>query len=810
MLPQEQLTPVVTSVHGGFPSSLTSLIGRETDVAAVLASLGEHARLVTLTGPGGVGKTRLALRIGEEAASGFANGVVFVSLAMLTTPDLVLPTIAWALGLRDAGDQPLLEVVARFLHRAHLLLVLDNFEQVLPAAASVATLLARCPGVDALVTSRAPLRVTGEQRFSVAPLALPPPMRVGGRGDAALTAAAASPAVQLFVARAQGVDPTFVLHARNAETVAAICRRLDGLPLAIELAAARAYLLEPSELLSRLRPALPHLDGGPSDAPDRLRTMRNAIAWSFDLLTAEEQRLFRRLGVFAGGFTLEAAESVAAGRRGAGAPGPREDDDPASSASIPRWHLEGTPLTPFNLIASLVDASLLRRTVAQGESRFAMLETIREFALESLESSGEAESARRAHALWCVRLAEDVLAHIHGPEGPAALDRLETEHDNLRAALSWTIAAGETELALRLAYAAWRLWWMHSLLEEGRTWLERALALPDTGPATTALRPMTQVAAGYFARVQGDYARASALGVEALALAQQTGDAHGASGALHLLSLTATDCGNLAEAQAHLEAGIAIDRSVDYAHGVAFGLSNLGDVALARGLLDDAAAFADEALAIWRDRGDAWSVAWAQIGCGRIARAQGDPARAVSLVCDGLATCAKLGDKEIAARGISELAAIAAERGELRLAARLYGSVAALREAIGAPLAPTERAGHDEAVDAIRAGLLGNAFAAAWEAGRALSLDQAVTEAAALTHAASRTNGNGASATDLLTSRQHEVLRLLARGWSDKEIAAVLFISSRTVSAHVATILTKLGAPSRSAAVAIAVRDCLV
>jgi DNA-binding NarL/FixJ family response regulator len=266
----------------------------------------------------------------------------------------------------------------------------------------------------------------------------------------------------------------------------------------------------------------------------------------------------------------------------------------------------------------------------------------------------------------------------------------------------------------------------------------------------------------------------------------------------------------LAVAQAHLEAGIAIDRSVDYAHGVAFGLSDLGDVALARGRLADAAAYADEALAIWRDRGDAWSVAWAQIGCGRIARAQGDPARAVSLVCDGLTACAKLGDKEIAARGISELAAIAAERGELRLAARLYGSVAALREAIAAPLAPSERASYATAVDAIRAGLPGNAFAAAWEAGRALSLDQAVAEVAALVPAVSTTDGNGATAADPLTARQREILRLLVDGLTDKEIAAALGITRRTAGYHVATIRAKLNAPSRTAAATIAMRDHLL
>jgi DNA-binding CsgD family transcriptional regulator len=266
----------------------------------------------------------------------------------------------------------------------------------------------------------------------------------------------------------------------------------------------------------------------------------------------------------------------------------------------------------------------------------------------------------------------------------------------------------------------------------------------------------------------------------------------------------------LAEAQAYIEAGIAIDRSVTYDHGVAHGLSDLGDIALAQGRLADAAALAEEALAIWRGRGDAWCVARAQIGCGRIAHAQGDRARAVGLVGEGLVGCAKLGDKETAARGLSELAAIAAERGELRLAVRLYGSVAALREAIGAPLAPADRAGHDAAVGAVRASLTSDAFAVAWAEGRALSLDQAVAEVTALDHEARTTDGNRATAADFLTPRELEVLRLLAKGWSDKEIAAALGIGRRTVSSHVATIRAKLNAPSRSAAAAIAARDRLV
>ena len=812
--PQPTPAPAGYTGGAGLPAPLTSFIGREPEIAAIVGLLRRgNTRLLTLTGPGGVGKTRLALRVGEEAAAAFADGAVFVSLATITDPNFVLPTVARALGLREDATQPISAVLAEFLRPRRLLLIIDNFEQVRSAAANLAALLAACPDLVILVTSRAPLHIAGEQCVPVAPLALPDPVAVDARPAPSSMSAqiAASPAVQLFVDRARAVDPGFVLDETNAAPVAAVCRRLDGLPLAIELAAARTHLLAPSELLAHLHPALLILDGGPDDAPDRLRTMRDAIAWSYELLPAEEQRLFRRLGVFVGGFTLEAAEWVADASQESGVRS--QESSVGATLASPAAPASGYPNpqpATLDLVASLVDTSLLRRAAMQGVSRFTMLETIREFALERLEANGEAEAARREHVLLYVRLTEDARARIHGPEGANVLDRLEAEHGNLRAALFWTIAAGETELALRLSYAAWRLWWMRSHLEEGRTWLERALALPDNGPTTAVLRPKTQIAAGYFARVQGDYARAAELGKEALALAEQFRDAHDASGALHLLSMTATDRGELAEAQSLLETGIAIDRSVDYEHGVAFGLSDLGDVALAQGRLADAAALADEAMAIWRARGDAWSVAWALIGCGRIARAQGDQTRALSLVAEALTGSAKLGDKEIAARGSSELAAIAAERGDLRLAARLYGAVAALREAIGAPLAPTERAVQEAAVAGIRAGLASGAFAAAWEEGRALSLDQIVAEVATLDGEANATVGNRASVPDLLTPREREVLRHLVQGWSDKEIAAALGIGRRTVSTHVAAVRNKLGASSRSAAAAIAARDRLI
>lgn len=795
-----RLRPIArTRQPGRPPSAPNALIGREGDVATARAMLVERGvRLLTLTGPGGVGKTRLAMQIAHEVADAFVDGVVFVSLAAITDPALVLPTVMRTLGLRQGDGRVPAEVVADMLCELRLLLVLDNFEQVRPAAREVSALLEACPGVSVLVTSRVRLHLSGEQRVPVTPLALPLAHRPGNGTQRHLVEAAnESPAVQLFVVRAQAVDPGFALGPENAAAVAAICQQLDGLPLAIELAAARGVLLSPNEILARLHPALQLLTGGPDDAPNRHQTMREAIAWSFGLLSPHEQTLFQTLAVFQGGFTLDEVEGLlqyllADDGGDAGNTSP-ETAPPAGST--------------FESLASLVETSLLQRTLSSSGARFGMLETIREFAQEQLEASGDGEGVRRAHARYFAHVTEEARARIHGPEGASVLDRLEIEHDNLRAALAWTIDANEVKLALRLTQAAWRFWWMRSHLDQGRAWLERVVAMPDTDREMASLRALTMVAAGYFARIQGDYARASELGEAALAVAHDINDAYSASSALHLLSLTATDRGELGEACAHLEAGIAIDRSAGYTHGVAYGLSDLADVALVQGKSDDAAQFANEALAIWQAQGDAWGVARAQVGRGKIARAQGDGSRAVSHICESLKACITLGDKEIAARGISELAVIAVERGDLQLAAQFCGSVAALRDAIGAPVALAERASHEALVARIRAGLPANVFSSAWEVGFASSLEEVVTTVAAYVTSEGSPPTGKFSARNLLTPREREVLEHLARGWSDKEIAAELYIGQRTVSSHVAAILAKLKVSSRAAAVAIALRD---
>jgi len=361
-----------------------------------------------------------------------------------------------------------------------------------------------------------------------------------------------------------------------------------------------------------------------------------------------------------------------------------------------------------------------------------MLDTVREYALERLEMSGEEDAIQRTHAAFYLGLLEAAQDRLHGPDGPATLDRLEAEHDNLRAALTWAIEEGKVEIALKLAHACWRFWWMHSHLDQGRLWLERALAMPDLGETASNLRPRVLVDAGYFARIQGAYGDAVVMGEEALTAARTVGDHSTMASALFLLGLTAFDRGELEQARAHHQASLALEREISYHHGVALDLTCLGNIALAQGNPTEAERLGEEALAIWRDRGDAWGIAWGLIQLGRVARAQGDQARAIALFRQILASNARLGDKEIIVRAVAELAAIGCDRGEFLLAVRLYGGVAALRETLGTPLAPAEWARYERVLAAARSELAEEAFHAAWDAGRTLPLEQIIAEAETL------------------------------------------------------------------------------
>ncbi len=478
-IPLVPITDLPIGTAARLPAPLTSMIGRQRELAAVRDLLTRpEVRLVTLTGPGGVGKTRLAIQVASEMESVFAGGVVFVPLAPLRDPDLVLPTIARAVGVREMPGRPLVAALAAALASKEVLLVLDNLEHLLGAAPGLAELLTTCAGLKVLATSRAVLRLSGEHDLLLPPLALPsietrgPPSEptVSSEGVAAIEDAAA---VRLFIARARAARADFALTAGNALVVATVCQRLDGLPLAIELAAARVTALPPAALLARLERRLPLLTGGTQDQPARLQTMRAAIAWSHDLLTPAEQTLFRRLAVFAGGFTLEGAEFVS--------DGDPDNELPPASAIPPLDH----PV--LDVLTSLVDKSLLGPAQAVGISenpRFSMLETIREYAWELLEQSREAIPIQQRSAAFFLALGENLASRLSGAEMAGALDLLEVELSNVRAALAWTLDRGDTETALRLAAALYSFWNFRGHLDEGRTWLDAALSRPGPAPLT--------------------------------------------------------------------------------------------------------------------------------------------------------------------------------------------------------------------------------------------------------------------------------------------------------------------------------------
>jgi predicted ATPase/transcriptional regulator with XRE-family HTH domain len=718
------------------PIPLTALIGREADVESVgTMLLKAETRLVTLVGPPGIGKTRLALAAAHRLHEEFADGVWFVELAPLTDPALVVPTLFTALGLSERSGPALLTHLTGFLQDKQMLLVLDNFEHLLAAAEVVDALLKAAPALKVLATSRTPLRVYGEKEFPVPALPVPPDTQAAPHDLGQYEA------VRLFVERARDVLPEFALSAANASAVAAICARLDGLPLAIELAAARIRLFPPAALLARLERRLPLLTGGARTLPARQQTLRAAIAWSYDLLDAREQRLFRRLGVFQGGATLEAIAAVC-------------------NADCDLDVLAG--------VEALVSQSLLQQREGRNrEARFWMLETIKEYAGEKLAASGESPLLSEQHLSYFLTLAETAAPELRGPQQVAWSHRLEAEHDNLRAALRWAIDNLETETGLRLAGALFWFWYAHDAFSEGRAWLANLLALPASRGATAVARIKALNAAAALAFRQNDAASAMPLLKASLALAREVGDDMGIAWALHNYAMIAHYQGDYTQAVALSEQSLRLYRQIDDSWGIAASLLNLGNVMMSQGNYEQATARYDECLKVcrqagnkrgmaftlhqqgsvaqhqgdydrastllgkslllFREIGEVWGIRWSGTVLGRVALHQGDYEQAAVVLEESLAAARKFDDKkdrafalivlgnrtfkqgnygrtvllseaslrqcrELSAKwrtaaGLEGLAAITGVQSQSERAARLCGVAMALREAIGAILA---------------------------------------------------------------------------------------------------------------------------
>lgn len=792
---------------GALPRSLTPLVGRQTEIDAGLRLLRRGQRLVTVVGPAGVGKTRLGVAIAEAASGVCADAIVFVSLAPIRDPALVSALVASAFELPEADGEDVVAALSARLEPERVLLVLDNFEQVLAAAPLVSELLAACRGLTVLATSRSPLTLEGEHLLQVPPLGLP------DRLHHSVEDLARSEAVRLFVTRAEAACGDFSLTVENATTVADICRKLDGLPLAIELAAARLRVLPGEALLERLAGGLPLLSGGARDAPARLRSMRDAIAWSYELMPPQHQTLFRRLGVFAGGWSLDAVEPVC------------------------MWDIPGRD--PLEELSSLLDHNLIRRTAPHDpEPRYQMLHVVREFATERLRAEGEQRTVQRACANYLSRLARRVGA-ARGVEREHGHRQISDEINNIREMLSWSFSdeaePADTDLALELAGDLWFYWIHYSRTPgEARLWLTRALQAART--TSSAPRAKALVALGALEWRQGDYVPARQHLHESAEIFRQLQDAQGLGYALHLAGHVHFEAREYLEAR-HLyeqsrealalagdlvgdlpligDLGMVAYHMGEYEaardwferclrgcreHGVrdhaADSLNRLGDLARLAGDLGAAEGLYQESLALWRTVGGTPGIASSLHKLAQTARRRGDFAGAGRLLVESLGMQSDIGNKQGIVECLAALAGLAFESASAERAVELLGAAEAAVMELGAPLAPADAEDFERDRARAQASVDGATWSVAHQRGSAMTVAEALLLARVVP--AEDVAPPAPSKVGVLSPREREVAELVAKGLSNRQIAQALVISDKTAANHIEHIMTKLDLRSRA------------